>query len=49
VPIYPFKHSSVDYGRQIGVFVDRYTSCPGVIMGATGFDMNKFLPKLCKN
>jgi hypothetical protein len=31
------------------VFVDRYTGWPGVIMGATGFDITKFLAKLCED
>jgi hypothetical protein len=31
------------------VFVDRYTGWPGVIIGATGFDMTKFLAKLCED
>jgi hypothetical protein len=47
VPNYPFEHICVDYmslnGCQFGVFVDRYTGWPVVIMGTTGFDVTKFL------
>ena len=53
VPNYPFEHISVDYmslnGCQFGVFVDRYTGWPVVIMGTTGFDVTKFLAKLCED
>ena len=53
VPNYPFEHICVDYmslnGRQFGVFVDRYTGWPVVIMGTTGFDVTKFLAKLCED
>jgi hypothetical protein len=31
------------------VFVDRYIGWTGVIMGATGFEVTKFLAKLCKD
>jgi hypothetical protein len=34
-------------GCQFGVFVDRYTGWPVVIMSTTGFDVTKFLAKLC--
>ena len=50
VPNYPFEHICVDYmslnGRQFGVFMDRYTGWPVVIMGTTGFDVTKFLARL---
>ena len=50
VPNYPFEHVCVDYmllkGHQFGVFVDRYTGWPGVFVGATGFDVTKFLARL---
>jgi hypothetical protein len=53
VPNYPFEHVCVDYmslnGHQFGVFMDRYTGWPGVFMGATGFDVTKFLARLCKD
>jgi hypothetical protein len=53
VPNYPFEHICVDYmslnGRQFGVFVDRYTGWPVVIMGTTGFDVTKILAKLCED
>ena len=52
MPNYPFEHISVDYmslnGCQFGVFVDRYTGWPVDIMGTTGFDVTKFLAKLCE-
>jgi hypothetical protein len=35
-------------GCQFGVFVDRYTCWPVVIMGTTWFDVTKFLAKLYK-
>ena len=45
VPNYPFGHICVDYmslnGCQFRVFV--------VIMGTTGFDVTKFLAKLCED
>ena len=48
---YPFKHICVDFmslnGCQFGVFMDRYTGWPLVIMGTAGFDLTKFLAKLC--
>jgi hypothetical protein len=51
VPNYPFKHICVDYmslnGCQFGVFMDWYTGWPLVIMGTAGFDLTKFLAKLC--
>jgi hypothetical protein len=31
------------------VFVDRYIGWPGVIMGATGFEVTKVLAKLCED
>ena len=50
VPNYPFEHLCVDYmslnGHQFGVFVDRYTGWPGFFVGATGFDIPKFLARL---
>jgi hypothetical protein len=43
----------VDYmslnGHQFGVFVDRYTGWPGVYKGGTGFDVTKFLARLCED
>ena len=36
-------------GCQFGVFVDRNTAWPADIMGTTGFDVTKFLAKLCED
>ena len=32
-----------------GVFVDRYTGWPGFFVGATGFNVTKFLARLCED
>jgi hypothetical protein len=51
VPNYPSEYVCVDYmslnGHQFGVFVD--TGWPGVFVGATGFDVTKFLARLCED
>jgi hypothetical protein len=53
IPNYPFEHVCVDYmslnGHHFGVYMDRYTGWPGVYKGATGFDVTKFLARLCED
>ena len=54
MPNYTFEHICVDYmslnGCQFRVFVDRYIHMLAwVIMGTTGFDVTKFLAKLCED
>ena len=53
VPNYWFEHVCVNYmslnGHKFEVFVDRYTGWPGVFMGATRFDVTKFLARLCED
>jgi hypothetical protein len=50
VPNYPFEHVCVDYmmldGNNFGVFVDRW---PGVYKGDKGYDMTKFIARLCED
>jgi hypothetical protein len=53
VPNYPFEHICMDYmtldGNNFGVFVDRYTGWPGVYKGDKGYDVTKFLARLCED
>ena len=53
IPNYPFEHVCVDYmslnGHEFGVFVDRYTGWPGVYRGTKGYDVTKFLAKMCED
>ena len=51
MPEYPFQHVCIDYltvgGVSYGVYMDRYTGWPGVIVGTLASDVATFIADLC--